>query len=165
MHLERERCDAEEHRVEQEQHEQEEEEAQHRRSCQESTLTPVVALEMELPRRKGKGLELAPESEGAQESQRCDSCKGQDVECIQIKVSGCFLIYFFSKFTDNLVNRPVSLLPPLPGVEDLVLHQRWSSGSAEKGSGGGSWRRPFQEGPDGQGSRVGDGVESPTGTP
>ena len=53
----------------------------------ESTLTPVAAPEMELPQSKGKGPELAPESEGVQESLRCDSCEKRDVECIRIKVS------------------------------------------------------------------------------
>ena len=51
-------------------------------------MTPLGAPEMELPRSKGKGLELAPESEGAQESQRCNSCERWDVECVHIKVSG-----------------------------------------------------------------------------
>ena len=50
---------------EREEEEEEEEEARRRRSRQESTLTPVAAPEMELPRSKGKGPELAPESEGA----------------------------------------------------------------------------------------------------
>ena len=84
---EQERCDAEERHVEQERWEKEEEEAQRRRSCEESTLTPLAAPETELPRSKGKGPELAPESEGAQELQRCDSCERQDRECVQIKVS------------------------------------------------------------------------------
>ena len=65
-------------------------------------MTLVVAPEMELPRSKGKGLELALESEGEQESQRCDSCERQDVECVQIKVSGCFLIYFFQNLLTTL---------------------------------------------------------------
>ena len=76
--LEHEWHDAEECRIEQERREQQEEEeaeAQHRRSCLESTLTPVAAPETELPQSKGKGLELATESEGAQESQRCNSCR------------------------------------------------------------------------------------------
>ena len=60
---------------------------QHRRSRLESTLTPVAALETELPKSKGKGPELAPESEGGQESRRCDSCKKRNAECIRIKVS------------------------------------------------------------------------------
>ena len=89
---ERVRHDAEERRVEQEWREQEEEvEARCRRSHLESTLTsvaaPVAALETELPRSKGKGLELAPESEGVQELQRCDSCEKRDVECVWNKVS------------------------------------------------------------------------------
>ena len=66
--LKRERRNVEECRVEQERREQEEEEARHRRSCQESKR--------------------------AQESQRCDSCERRDVECIQIKVSDEFLIFF-----------------------------------------------------------------------
>ena len=56
-------------------------------------MTPLAAPEMELPRSKGKGPELAPESQGVQESQRCDSCERQDVECVRIKVSD-FLIIF-----------------------------------------------------------------------
>ena len=58
------------------------------RSCEESELTPLAAPEMELPKSKGKGPELAPESEGGQELQSCDSCKKQNAECIRIKVSG-----------------------------------------------------------------------------
>ena len=55
------RHDAEECRVEQEQQEREEEEAaRRRRLCKESTLTLLAAPEMELPRSKGKGPELAP---------------------------------------------------------------------------------------------------------
>ena len=77
-------CNAEECRIEQERREQQEEEveveARRCRSRLESTLTPVVALEMELPRSKGKGPELAPESE--EESQRCDSCERWDAECV-----------------------------------------------------------------------------------
>ena len=84
---ERKRCDAEECCVEQERREKEEEEAQHCRSHEESALTPLAALEMELPRSKGKGPELAPESEGAQELQRCDSCERRDAKCVWIKVS------------------------------------------------------------------------------
>ena len=89
------RRDAEERCVEQEwwEKEEEEEEARCRRLRLESTLTPVAALEMELPRSKGKGPELAPESEGVQELQRCDSCERRDVECVQIKVSDSFLIF------------------------------------------------------------------------
>ena len=85
------RRDAEECRAEQERHEKEEEEkaaAQWRRSHEESTLTPLATPEMELPKSKGKGLELAPESEGEQESQRCDSCEKRDVECVRLKVRG-----------------------------------------------------------------------------
>ena len=66
--LECEQHDTEERHIEQERREQEEEEVQRFRSCQESTLTPVAAPEMELPRSKGKGPELAPESEVGQES-------------------------------------------------------------------------------------------------
>ena len=83
------RRNAEERHVEQERREQEEEvEARRRRLHQEFTLTPLAAPETELPRSKGKGPELALESEGAQESQRCDSCERRDMECICIKVSG-----------------------------------------------------------------------------
>ena len=90
---ERVRRNMEERRVEQEQHEQEEEvEARRRRSHLESTLTPVAAPEMELPQSKGKGLELAPESEGVQESRRCNSCEKRDAECVQIKVTSYWLL-------------------------------------------------------------------------
>ena len=131
---ERVRGNAEKRRVEQEQREREEEvvEARCRRSCLESTLTPVAAPETELPRSKGKGPELAPESEGVQELQRCDSCEKWDAECIRVKVS--FLLVVKEKLADNLADRPVPLLSPLPGVEDLVLHRRWSSGLTEKGA-------------------------------
>ena len=82
------RRDAEEHRSEQERCErEEEEEAQQCRSREESVLTPLAALETELPKSKGKGPELAPESEGGQESRRCDSCKKRNAECVRIKVS------------------------------------------------------------------------------
>ena len=82
------RCDAEERRVEQEQHErEEEEEVRRRRLREELALTPLAALETELPKSKRKGPELAPESEGGQESQRCDSCEKQNAECVCIKVS------------------------------------------------------------------------------
>ena len=47
----------------------------------------MAAPETELPQSKGKGPELAPESEGVQESLRCDSCKKRDTECVRIKVS------------------------------------------------------------------------------
>ena len=81
-------CDAEEHHAEQEQRKREEEEEVRRhRSCEELALTPLAAPEMELPKSKGKGPELAPESEGGQESWRCDSCKKRNVECVCIKVS------------------------------------------------------------------------------
>ena len=49
------------------------------------------ALETELPQSKGKGLELALESEGAQELRRCNSCERRDAECICIKVSEVLL--------------------------------------------------------------------------
>ena len=85
------RRDAEERHAEQErrekEEEEEEEEAQQCRLRLESTLTPVAAPETELPQSKGKGPELAPESEGGQESQRCDSCEKWNVECIRVKVS------------------------------------------------------------------------------
>ena len=90
------RRDAEERRVEQECREREhEEEARRRRSREESELTPLVAPETELPKSKGKGLGLAPESEGGQESQRCDSCDKRNAECIRIKVSVVDLKNFF----------------------------------------------------------------------
>ena len=83
------RCDTEECRIEQERREKEEVEVvRRRRSCEESELTPLAAPEMELPKSKGKGLELAPESEGGQESRRCDSCEKRDVECVRLKVRG-----------------------------------------------------------------------------
>ena len=98
------RCDAEERRVEQERREREqEEEARQRRSREESELTPLAALEMELPTSKGKGPELAPESEGGQESRRCESCEKQNAECVRIKVSIVVLEIF--SFTDSLVDR------------------------------------------------------------
>ena len=77
-----------EHRKgEQERREREqEEEARQRRPREESTLTPLVAPESELPKSKGKGPELAPELEGVRESQRCDSCEKQNVECVRLKV-------------------------------------------------------------------------------
>ena len=50
-------------------------------------MTPVAAPETELPKSKGKVPELAPESEGGQELQRCDSCKKRNVECVCVKVS------------------------------------------------------------------------------
>ena len=72
---------------------EEEEEGRHRRSRLESTLTPVAAPETELPwsKGKGKGPELAPESE-----------VGQDAECVHIKVSG---FYLKVPITDSLVDR------------------------------------------------------------
>ena len=75
--------------VEQERHEREQEkEAQQRRPREESSLTPLAALETELPKCKGKGPELAPESEGVRESQRCNSCEKWNVECVRLKVRG-----------------------------------------------------------------------------
>ena len=47
----------------------------------------MAALETELPKSKGKGSELAPESEGGQELWRCNSCEKRNVECVRIKVS------------------------------------------------------------------------------
>ena len=77
------------HVAEQERREREqEEEVRQRRPREESSLTPLVAPETELPKSKGKGSELALESEGAQESQRCDSCEKQNAECIRLKVRG-----------------------------------------------------------------------------
>ena len=58
-----------------------------RRLREESSLTPLAAPETELPKSKGKGLELTPESEGGQELWRCDSCEKQNAECVHIKVS------------------------------------------------------------------------------
>ena len=82
-------------RIEQERREKEkEEEARCRQSRQESTLTPVAALETELPRSKGKGPELAPESEGVQELRTCDSCKRRNTVCVRIKVGGIILENF-----------------------------------------------------------------------
>ena len=89
------RRDAEEHHIEQEQREQQQEvEVRRRKSRLESTLTPVAALETELPKSKGKGPELAPESEGGQESRRCDSCEKWNAECVCIKVSDVYLKIF-----------------------------------------------------------------------
>ena len=79
---ERVRCIAEQERHEREQ----EEEARRRRPCEESALTPLAAPEIELPTSKGKGPELVPESEGGQESRRCDSCDKWNAECVRIKV-------------------------------------------------------------------------------
>ena len=122
---ERVRCDAEERHVEQERHEQEEEaEPRCRRLCLESTLTLVAALETELPQSKGKGLELAPESEGVQESRRCDSCEKRDVECVQIKVSPYWLLRE-KKLADNPTDRLVALLLPLPGAKDPVCYKKY----------------------------------------
>ena len=59
-------------------------------------MTLLVAPETELPTSKGKGLELALESEGGQVLRRCDSCEKRNVECIRIKVSiGVLEIFFF----------------------------------------------------------------------
>ena len=71
------------HVTEQERHEREqEEEARQCRPHEESSLTPLAAPETELPNSKGKGPELAPEPEGVQESQRCDSCEKRNAECV-----------------------------------------------------------------------------------
>ena len=133
------RHDAEERRVEQERRKQEEVEAQCRKLRLESMLTPVAALSPELPQSKGKGPELAPESEGVQESLRCDSCEKWDAECVWIKVS--ILGHQEKDFADNLADRPFPFLPPVPGTEDPVLHRRWSSSPAEEGVGGGGLPR------------------------
>ena len=45
-------------------------------------------------------------------------------------------------FADNPAGRLVLLLSPLPGVEDPVLHQRWSSGPTER-----VWEEDHGEGP------------------
>ena len=50
----------------------------------------------------------------------------------------CRRLEIFS-FTDSLVDRKIPFLPPLSGIEDLVLHRRWSSGLSEKATGGGPW--------------------------
>ena len=63
------------------------EEAQCRESRHETSLTPGVSPDPELPWNKGKEPELAPELEVGQESQRCDSCLKQNAECVCIKVS------------------------------------------------------------------------------
>ena len=76
------RCVEEQERRKREQ----EEEVRQCRPREESTLTPLVAPEMELPKSKGKGPELAPESEGVRESQRCDSCEKRNAECVRLKV-------------------------------------------------------------------------------
>ena len=77
------------HIAEQERREREqEEEVRRRRPCEESSLTPLAAMETELPTSKGKGPELVLELEGGQESRRCDSCEKRNVECIRIKVHG-----------------------------------------------------------------------------
>ena len=78
------RCVEEQEHREREQ----EEEARQRRPREESTLTPLVALETELPKSKGKGPELAPELGGVRESQRCNSCKKRNAECVRLKVCG-----------------------------------------------------------------------------
>ena len=70
---------------------EQEEEVRRCRPCEESTLTPLAALETESPTSKGKGPELVPESEGGQESRRCDSCKKQNAECVRLKVRGIHL--------------------------------------------------------------------------
>ena len=133
------RHDVDNRRVKQEHREREqEEEARRCWLCEELSLTPLAALETELPRSKGKGLELALESEGGQESQRCDSCEKQNAECIRLKVHGSQLI---STSIDSLTDRKIPLLSlsPLPGAKDSVLHRRWSSGPVETAMGGGPW--------------------------
>ena len=104
MHIECKRLAAEEQERWEREEEEEEEEAQRRQSRQESTLTPVVAPEMELPwsKSKGKGPELALELEVRQESWRCDSCERRNAECVHIKVSGFHLII---SITDSLLDR------------------------------------------------------------
>ena len=97
------RCIAEERRIEQERREREQEdEVRRHRPREESELTPLAAPETELPTSKGKGPELALESEGGQESRRCDSCEKRNTECVRIKVS--LSIQRFP-FTDSLVDR------------------------------------------------------------
>ena len=54
---------------------------------QELAGTPEVDQEVRSSCNKGKGPELAPESTGGQESQKCDSCESQGVECVRPKVS------------------------------------------------------------------------------
>ena len=89
--------------AEQEHREREqEEEAWQRRLHEESELTLLAAPETELPTRKGKGPELALESEGGQELRRCDSCEKRNVECVRIKVSLSFRRF---PFTDSLADR------------------------------------------------------------
>ena len=62
----------------------------------------------------------------------------QKAECRVHPLKDAWLgLRVLKNFTDNLTDRPVPLLPPLPGAEDPVLHRRWSSGPAEKGAGGG----------------------------
>ena len=54
------------------------------------------------------------------------------------------------EIADNLADRQIPFLPPVPETEDPVLHQRWSSGLVEKGTGGGGpWRGSFKKGPSG----------------
>ena len=72
-------------------------------------MTPVAAPGLELPRSKGKGPELALESEGVQESQRCDSCERQNAECIHVKVSRTNL-RFVTVVTPSQLGTPVTLV-------------------------------------------------------
>ena len=88
---------------------------------------------LELPWSKGKGPEVAPELEGAQESWRCDSCVRQNVEPHKGKCQ----ILEISYLTDITIDRTIPLLPPMPRVEDPVLHWRWGSGLEEEGQRGG----------------------------
>ena len=75
--------------VEQEHREREqEEEVRQCRPREESSLTPLAAPGVELPKSKGKGPELSPESEGVRESQRCNSCEKRNAECVHLKVRG-----------------------------------------------------------------------------
>ena len=73
---------------------EQEEEARQRRLREESTSTLLVAPETELPKSKGKGPELALESEGVRESQRCDSCEKRNAECVCLKVCSNKCEYF-----------------------------------------------------------------------
>ena len=114
---------------------EQEEEARQRRLCEESTSTPLVAPETVLPKSKGKGPELAPESEGVQESQRCDSCEKRNVECVRFKV--CSNNVSISPLLTSLQDRSFPFLPPLPGTSDLVLYRRQDFSTAETAAGGG----------------------------
>ena len=128
------RHDAEERHVEQERREREEEEeaAQQHRLHEESVLTPLAAPEMELPKSKGKGPELAPESEGGQKLWRCDSCEKQKTGCICLKVHGWDL-----GFKKLLTTLQTGRSHSCHLCQELRI--QWSSGPAEKGVGGGPW--------------------------